>query len=115
MSRSPTSETKLPAHLDARNWFIGLGTLFFAGLAWWGLGQPGMALKDGYYGCEDALKLPIPIGATVEGGEVVSVSGSAAREAVRPVQWSNAERTSSRTFRVTVDNAYTYVCSYEGN
>lgn len=111
MSSSANLETKLPAHLNPTNWFIGLGTLFFAGLAWWGLGQPGMALKDGYYGCEDPLRLPIGTGATVEGGEVVSVSRPG-EEVLGPVQWSNAERTSSRTFRVTVDDI-PYVCSFE--
>lgn len=114
MSRSTNPEAKLPAHLDPKYWFIGIGTIFFAWVAWMGSGQPGMALKDGYYGCEHQMMLPIPMGATVEGGEVVSVFGSVAAESVRPVQWSNAERTSASTFRVTADNSV-YVCSYEGD
>lgn len=119
MSTSPRiTETRLPAHLNPANWFIGVGTLLFAGLAWFGFGQPGMPLKDGYYNCEPAtLQIPSPMGAVVENGQVASVSGSAAREHFDgPVRWSDATRTSAREFRVTVDDALKYyICKYDGS
>lgn len=109
--------TKLPAHLDPMNWFIGVGTLFFAGLAWYGFGQPGLPLKDGYYVCEPTFQLPSAMGAVVENGQVVSVSGSAALEAIEgPVRWSDVTRKSAKEFRVTVDDSLKYyVCTYESS
>lgn len=116
-----------PAHASPQRWFIGIGVVVAAVLCWFALGQPGMPLRDGDYGCstgEGALAQPGP-GATVEGGEIIDVWNFDLRTGRKTsLRWSDAERLSPKKFNVTsavpgpngrgaLRLTSTYVCTYD--
>lgn len=98
-----------------------LSVATFGGLGWWAAGQPGIALKDGDYGCSPAVVGPISAGpgATVRGGELVKVwdFNMSTGKKVR-LEWSDFDRTDPSEFSVVSQMAMrssgqTYICTLD--
>lgn len=105
---------------DPSNWFIFVGGCLAVGLVWFSMGQPGVPLQDGDYGCKSVSAVQqgvptlIPPGANVAGGEVVAVDrDSIGGAATQVAQWGDVERVAPDRFLITIVNGYGDSARYE--
>lgn len=88
------------------NWFIGFGVVGALALAWFAIGQPGVALADGDYGCwtGGTYRSPGP-GATVKDGEVVEAWHFDISTGVQTsVPFSDVQRVDANKFTMTSED-----------
>jgi hypothetical protein len=119
---SSTDDYAVVFHRRITTAFIAFGVAVGAGLLWLANGQPGVALRDGDYGCrsdDSALGRPGP-GVTVENGKVVDVWDFNLRTGEKAsLDWSNAKRESPKKVTVTShdpisrDQSRSWVCELD--
>jgi hypothetical protein len=121
--RTPAPAGGRRASAGPTTWLIAIGAVAVVAAGWFAMGDPGMPLNDGDYGCslEGAVTLRSGPGATVENGEVVDVWDFDMRTGTKTsLPFRDARQTGPKEFKVTSavpgigsDQTSSYVCTQD--